>query len=90
MDELGGALISFDGGSQYSSKQPKKEHYYVSLSRQCFWFQALSREIFLGKAIYLFFSNTIFVAKAAQNQVKLCRQLDSVRSSVDIFASHVV
>lgn len=31
MNELGGALISFDGRSQYSSKQTKKEHYYVSL-----------------------------------------------------------
>lgn len=27
----GGALIRFDGQSQYSSKQTKKEHYYVSL-----------------------------------------------------------
>lgn len=46
------------------------------------------RNIFRRGYLFIYFYNTIFVAKAAQNRVKLCRQLDSVRSSVVI--SHLM
>lgn len=91
MEELGGALISFDGRSQYSSKQTKKEPLLcVTLKTVLLNSSTQQRNIFRQGYLFIIFYNTIFVAKAAQNQVELCCQLDSVKSSVVIFASDVV